>query len=61
MRAWLHAEFKPLTDRDAKRAKTNAYVNGLLEHGGPSTDVFKQVLGAEKTAELFHKVLFGTN
>ena len=61
MRAWLHAECKPLTDRDAKRAKTNAYVNGLLEHGGPSTDVFKQVLGAEKTAELFHRVLFGTN
>ena len=40
--------------------KTAAYVNGLLEKGGPSTDVFKKALGVEKTTELFHKVLFGT-
>lgn len=36
------------------------YVNGLLEKGGPSTDVFKKALGEVKTGELFKKVLFGT-
>ena len=32
----------------------------LLKNGGPSTDVFKKGIGHEKTAELFRKVLFGT-
>lgn len=45
---------------DKKREKTEYYVNGLLERGGPSTDVFKKSLGKEKTEELFKKVLFGT-
>lgn len=45
---------------DAKREKASVYVEGLLEHGGPSTDVFKKGIGDEKTAELFRKVLFGT-
>jgi hypothetical protein len=35
------------------------YVNGLLEKGGPSTDVFKKELGVEKTTKLFRKILFG--
>ena len=43
-----------------KREKTNAYVEGLLRNGGPSTDVFKKALGEQKTAELFKTVLFGT-
>lgn len=58
--AWLGAKCQPLADRDAKRAKTAAYVEGLLTHGGPSTDVFKKALGQEKTEQLFRKVLFGT-
>ena len=58
--AWLGARCRPLTDKDAKRAKTAAYVEGLLTHGGPSTDVFKKNLGQEKTEQLFRKVLFGT-
>lgn len=45
---------------DKKREKTEYYANGLLERGGPSTDVFKKSLGKEKTEELFKKVLFGT-
>lgn len=45
---------------EEKRAKASVYVEGLLEHGGPSTDVFKKHFGEEKTAELFRKVLFGT-
>ena len=59
MRAWLNADCPPLTDKPAKRARTEAYVNGLLEHGGPSTDVFLKEFGPEKTAQLFRKVLFG--
>ena len=41
-----------------KRKKADAYINGLLEHGGPSTDVFVKHLGKEKTEKLFHEVLF---
>ena len=48
------------TDPDAKREKASVYVEGLLEHGGPSTDVFKKAIGEEKTGELFRKYLFAT-
>lgn len=58
--AWLAADCAPLTDKAAKQAKAAAYVDGLLAHGGPSTDVFKKALGQEKTEALFRKVLFGT-
>ena len=58
--AWLGAKCAPLTDPEAKRAKTEAYVEGLLTHGGPSTDVFRKALGQEKTEHLFRSVLFGT-
>lgn len=54
------AENKKVSDPDLKREKTNAYVNGLLENGGPSTDVFKKSIGVEKTAALFNNILFGT-
>lgn len=47
-------------DAAAKRDKASTYVEGLLSHGGPSTDVFKKAIGDEKTAELFREVLFGT-
>lgn len=47
-------------DPDAKREKGSVYVEGLLEHGGPSTDVFKKAIGEEKTADLFRRVLFAT-
>lgn len=47
-------------DGTEKRKKASAYVEGLLSHGGPSTDVFKKAIGEEKTAELFRRVLFGT-
>ncbi len=43
-----------------KQEKAKAYVDGLLENGGPSTDVFTNNIGKEKTAELFYTVLFGT-
>jgi hypothetical protein len=47
-------------DPEAKREKGSVYMEGLLEHGGPSTDVFKKGIGDEKTAQLFRKTLFGT-
>ena len=47
-------------DASAKREKASVYVEGLLKHGGPSTDVFKKAIGDEKTAALFRKVLFAT-
>ena len=43
-----------------KREKASVYVEGLLTHGGPSTDVFKKGIGEEKTAALFRKILFAT-
>jgi hypothetical protein len=47
-------------DTSVKDQKSQAYVNGLIKNGGPSTDVFKKAIGEEKTAMLFKKVLFGT-
>ena len=43
-----------------KLEKASVYVEGLLTHGGPSTDVFKKGIGDEKTGKLFRTVLFGT-
>ena len=43
-----------------KREKANLYVEGLLSHGGPSTDVFKKGIGEEKTAALFRQILIAT-
>ena len=47
-------------DPEVKREKGSVYVEGLLEHGGPSTDVFKKSIGEEKTADLFRRILFAT-
>ena len=45
-------------DMVEKKKKASVYVEGLLENGGPSTDVFKKEFGEEKTAHLFRKILF---
>ena len=47
-------------DKNIKAEKAAYYVDGLIERGGPSTDVFKKELGEEKTKKLFKEVLFGT-
>jgi hypothetical protein len=47
-------------EAEPKRKKASVYVEGLLTHGGPSTNVFKKSIGEEKTAELFRKILFAT-
>lgn len=50
----------PVCEAAPKREKASRYVEGLLEHGGPSTDVFLKAIGKEKTADLFRRVLFDT-
>ncbi len=45
---------------ECKREKSSAYVEGLLTHGGPSTDVFIKGIGLEKTQQLFREILFAT-
>ncbi len=57
--AYLNAPSSDVSDTDQKLERSSTYVNGLLTHGGPSTDVFKKALGEEKTAKLFRDVLFG--
>lgn len=54
------AQEAPYCDPAGKKEKASVYVEGLLEKGGPSTDVFKKGLGPERTAQLFRKILFGT-
>lgn len=58
--AYLSDEAAIITDTAAKLEKASYYVSGLLEKGGPSTDVFKKALGEERTKQLFHGTLFGT-
>ena len=54
------AQIAAACEAAAKREKASVYVEGLLTHGGPSTDVFKKGIGQEKTARLFRKILFAT-
>jgi hypothetical protein len=46
---------KPVTDAAAKREKANAYVEGLLKNGDPSTDVFRKALGEQKNSRTVPK------
>ena len=54
------AKNAPKCDEDAKKNKASVYVEGLLENGGPSTDIFKKHYGEEMTGYLFRKILFAT-
>jgi hypothetical protein len=57
--AYIGSPAPEVQDVEAKKKKAAVYVEGLLEKGGPSTDAFIKAIGAEKTGELFRKVLFG--
>ncbi len=59
--AYLNIHSADVADVNKKAALSAEYVNGLLTHGGPSTNVFKKSLGEENTAKLFKVVLFGTD
>ncbi len=43
-----------------KKKAASVYTEGLLEHGGVSTDNFVKAKGKEFTSDMFRKVLFGT-
>ena len=58
-RAYLESSTATVTDGKSKKDMAAVYVNGLLEKGGPSTDVFKKELGVDKTTKLFREILFG--
>lgn len=49
----------PRCGREEKTAKTVDYVQGLLDHGGASTDLFVKKLGQSRTAYIFRHILFG--
>ncbi|MBQ7064074.1 MAG: hypothetical protein IJM90_04195 [Firmicutes bacterium] len=58
---YLHmTTLAPACERTAKLRAASAYTEGLLEHGGPSTDVFMKAKGEEFTQGLFRDVLFST-
>ena len=60
LKTYIESPASKTEERKLKKTKTKAYVDGLISHGGPSTDVFKKNVGEEKTKDLFEKVLFGT-
>jgi len=47
-------------DVKEKMSKARLYTEGLLENGGPSTDMFLKNKGKEYTEKLFRNILFGT-
>lgn len=47
-------------NKEEKKAKARVYTEGLLENGGPSTDVWVKEKGLEYTKKFFREVLFGT-
>lgn len=57
---FLSIEREKTSDIEKKKEKSAYYVDNLIKNGGPSTDVFKKKFGEEKTADLFRRVLFGT-
>lgn len=59
LQCFLETAGAPVLDANAKKEKALFYINGLLENGGPSTDVFVKGIGKERTSELFHNILFG--
>jgi len=56
----LDAKDAPVCDALLKKEKSSVYVEGLLERGGPSTDLFLKGIGPEKTQDLFRRILFAT-
>lgn len=57
--AWMRGG-NEAADPVIKQEKALRYVEGLLTHGGPSTDVFQKELGSHVTEKMFRTLLFGT-
>lgn len=58
IKAYVETDAPAVSDPEAKAKKIDYYVDGLLSHGGPATDVFVKKVGKEKTAKLFKEILF---
>ncbi len=58
-KAYLNASNVCSVDIEKKVELSTEYVNGLLNNGGPSTDVFIKMFGREKTEKLYNEILFG--
>ena len=58
--AYINIDAGEVEDPEEKKKKASVYVEGLLQKGGISTDIFKKELGQEATEKLFRKYLFGT-
>ena len=59
LKAYLSSSDKPVEDKDLKNLKITRYVSGLLNEGGPATDVFMKKFGLKTTIKFFIEVLFG--
>ncbi|MDO5522130.1 MAG: bilin reductase [bacterium] len=59
----MEKEMPILTEEEyqIKWQKTQKYVEELVANGGVSTDVFKAILGPEKTKEFFETVFFASS
>ena len=44
----------------AKTARNSAYVEGLINNGGPAINTVRGILGNEAAETLFRRFLFGT-
>ena len=58
MKAFISINGAPIDDPETKKKKTDYYVDGLLNNGGPATDVFLKSIGKDRTTQLFKEVLF---
>jgi len=58
MKAFISINGAAVVDPETKNSKTAYYVDGLLNNGGPATDVFLKAIGKERTTTLFKEVLF---
>ena len=50
----------PVVDCAAKTARSSAYVEGLIAHGGPAINTVRSILGPKPAETLFRRFLFGT-
>ena len=58
MKAFISINGAAVVDSETKNSKTAYYVDGLLNNGGPATDVFLKAIGKDRTTTLFKEVLF---
>jgi len=57
--AYLDTPAAAVRDPAEKRRRSEVYVQGLLDNGGPSTDAFVKALGKTAVTKLFRSCLFG--